>query len=58
MDEYTTFDWELNPDEDISCHKPNEVTRNALLEAERLAHDPLTHYFSNAEEALEELNKD
>ena len=58
MDEYTTFDWELTADEDTNCHEPNEVTRNALLEADRLTNDPHTRYFSNVEEALEELKKD
>ena len=43
---------------DLSRHEPNNVTRNALLEAERLATDPRTSYFSDVEEALAELKKD
>ena len=45
-------------DDDFNGHEPNEVTRNALLEADRLTNDPHTRYFSNVEEALEELKKD
>ena len=45
-------------DDDLSRHEPNEVTREALREAERLAADPRTRYFSDVEEALAELNKD
>ena len=44
--------------DDLIGHKPNDVTRNALLEAEQLTNDPHTRYFSNVEEALEELKKD
>ena len=44
--------------DDLSGHEPNDVTRNALLEAERLTTDPHTRYFSNVKEALKELNKD
>ena len=43
---------------DFKHHEPNDVTREALREAERLADDPHTHYFSNVEEALAELKKD
>ena len=45
-------------DDDLSRHEPNEVTREALREAERLAADPRTRYFSDVEEALTELKKD
>lgn len=45
-------------DDDVSRHVPNDVTREALKEAERLAADPRTRYFSDVEEALAELNKD
>lgn len=45
-------------DDDLSRHEPNDVTREALKEAERLSADPRTRYFSNVEEALAELNKD
>ena len=53
---------DLNPqadfDDDLSRHEPNDVTREALKEAERLSVDPRTRYFSDVEEALAELNKD
>lgn len=45
-------------DDDLSRHEPNDVTREALKEAERLAADPRTRYFSDVEEALTELKKD
>lgn len=45
-------------DDDLSRHVPNDVTREALKEAERLAADPRTRYFSDVEEALAELKKD
>ena len=45
-------------DDDLNGHEPNDVTREALREAESLAADPHTRYFSNVEEALAELNKD
>ncbi len=45
-------------DDELSRQKPNEVTRSALKEAERLAADPRTRYFSDVEEALAELKKD
>ncbi len=45
-------------DDDLSRQKPNEVTREAIREAERLAADPRTRYFSDVEEALTELKKD
>ena len=45
-------------DDDLNGHEPNDVTRQALREAERLAADPRTRYFSNVEKALAELNKD
>ena len=45
-------------DDDLSRHEPNDVTREALREAESLAANPHTRYFSNVEEALAELNRD
>ena len=45
-------------DDNASLHEPNDVTREAIREAERLAADPRTQYFSDVEEALAELNKD
>ena len=45
-------------DDDLNGHEPNDVTRQALREAERLAADPRTRYFSNVQEALAELKKD
>lgn len=43
---------------DLNGHEPNDVTREALKEAERLSADPRTRYFSDVEEALAELKKD
>ena len=45
-------------DDDLGRHEPNDVTREALKEAERLSADPRTRYFSDVEEALTELKKD
>ena len=45
-------------DDNLSRHEPNDVTREALREAERLAADPHTRYFSDVEGALAELKKD
>ena len=45
-------------DDNSSRHEPNDVTQEAIREAERLAADPRTQYFSDVEEALTELKKD
>lgn len=58
MAKFVNEKWQADFDDDFSCQKPNEVTREALKEAERLSADPRTRYFSNVEEALAELNKD
>lgn len=50
--------WQADFYDDLSRHEPNDVTREALKEAERLAADPRTRYFSDVEEALTELKKD
>ena len=58
MGNFVDGKWQADFDDDLSRQKPNEVTRSALKEAERLAADPLTRYFSDVEEALTELKKD
>ena len=50
--------WLADFDDDLSRHEPNDITREALREAKRLAADPRTQYFSDVEEALTELKKD
>ena len=45
-------------DDNSNRHEPNEITREAIREAERLAADPRTRYFFDVEEALAELKKD
>ena len=50
--------WHAAFDDDLGRHEPNDVTREALKEAERLSADPRTRYFSDVEEALTELKKD
>ena len=58
MANYLDLNRRSDVDDNSSRHEPNDVTREALREAERLAADPHTHYFSNVEEALAELKKD
>lgn len=40
---------------DISVGRPNKETIAAMLEAERIAHDPNVKHYSDVEEALKEL---
>lgn len=42
---------------DISLNQPNQETVAALLEAERIAHDPDVKRYSDVEEALMELKR-
>ena len=58
MAKFVNGKWQADFDDDLSLHEPNDVTREALREAESLAANPYTRYFSNVEEALAELKKD
>ena len=58
MANFVNGNWQSDFDDDLSRHKPNDVTREALREAKQLITDPRTRYFTNVEEALEELKKD
>lgn len=42
---------------DVRLRQPNKETIAALLEAERIAHDPSVKRYSNVDEALEELKR-
>lgn len=42
---------------DISLSQPNKETIAAMLEAERIAHDPNVKRYSDVEEALRELKR-
>ncbi len=42
---------------DVTLNVPNTVTRAAMQEAERIAHDPGVKRYSDVEEALRELKK-
>ena len=42
---------------DISLNQPNKETMAAMLEAERIAHDPSVKHCSDVEEALQELKR-
>ena len=42
---------------EIKLDKPNKETMAAMLEAERIAHDPNVKHYSDVEEALRELKK-
>ena len=42
---------------DISLNQPNKETMAAMLEAERIAHDPSVKHYSDVEEALQELKR-
>jgi len=42
---------------DVRLDKPNKETIDAMLEAERIAHDPNIKKYSDVEEALAELKK-
>lgn len=42
---------------EISLSKPNKETIAAMLEGERIAHDPNVKHYSDVEEALRELKR-
>lgn len=42
---------------DVRLEQPNKETVAALLEAERIAHDPSVKRYSDVEEALRELKR-
>ncbi len=42
---------------DVRLDKPNQETVAAMMEANRLAHDPNVKKYSDVEEALEELKR-
>lgn len=42
---------------DVRLEKPNQETISAMLEAERLAHDPTVKKYSYVDEALAELKR-
>ena len=58
MADYTDLNRRPDADDDMNRHKPNDVTRRALIEAEVMIDDPRTIYYTDLEEALSELNKE
>ncbi|MCD8078193.1 MAG: type II toxin-antitoxin system RelB/DinJ family antitoxin [Lachnospiraceae bacterium] len=42
---------------DVRIDRPNKETVAAMLEAERIAHDPSVKHYSDVEEALQELKR-
>ncbi|MCM1123480.1 MAG: type II toxin-antitoxin system RelB/DinJ family antitoxin, partial [Eubacterium sp.] len=42
---------------EITLHQPNKETIAAMLEAERIVHDPNVRRYSDVEEALRELKR-
>ncbi|MDO4281785.1 MAG: type II toxin-antitoxin system RelB/DinJ family antitoxin [Peptococcaceae bacterium] len=42
---------------DVKINQPNKETIAAMLEAERIAHDPSVKRYSDVEEALRELKR-
>lgn len=42
---------------DVKLEQPNKETITAMLEAERIAHDPSIKHYSDVEEALQELKQ-
>ena len=42
---------------DVKLEQPNWETVAAMLEAERIAHDPNVKHYSDVEEALQELKR-
>ena len=42
---------------DVKLEQPNMETVAAMLEAERIAHDPNVKHYSDVEEALQELKR-
>ncbi|WP_159435155.1 hypothetical protein [Aedoeadaptatus urinae] len=57
MADYTNMDRRPDADDDMNRHKPNDVTRRALIEADEMIDDPRTIYYADVEDALSELNK-
>ena len=57
MADYTDLNRRPDAYGDMNRHEPNNVTRRALIEAEVMIDDPRTNYYTDAEEALSELNK-
>ncbi len=42
---------------EVRLDQPNKETVAAMLEAERIAHDPKANHYSDVEEALRELKR-
>lgn len=42
---------------EVKVEQPNKETIEAMLEAERIAHDPKVKHYSDVEEALRELKR-
>lgn len=42
---------------EVRLEQPNKETIAAMLEAERIAHDPNVRHYSDVEEALQELKR-
>ena len=42
---------------EVRMERPNKETIAAMLEAERIAHDPTVKHYSDVEEALKELKR-
>ena len=42
---------------EVRLEQPNRETIEAMLEAERIAHDPKVRHYSDVEEALRELKR-
>ena len=42
---------------DVRLDQPNKETMAAMLEAERIAHDPRVKHYTDVEEALRELKR-
>ncbi len=42
---------------EVRMERPNKETMAAMLEAERIAHDPNVKHYSDVEEALRELKR-
>ena len=42
---------------EVRLDQPNKETMSAMLEAERIAHDPDVKHYSDVEEALRELKR-
>ncbi|MEF2596228.1 MAG: hypothetical protein U0N03_07540 [Lachnospiraceae bacterium] len=42
---------------EVRLEQPNKETIAAMLEAERIAHDPTVKHYSDVEEALQELKR-